>query len=270
MNLRPLLTYYGGKQKMAKHILPLIPPHDMYVEPFAGGAAIFFMKSPSPVEVINDTNLALANFYKVAKEQTEALVKKIDAHLYSRSAHDFAWIVYNYPEFFNAVERAWSVYELCNAGFAGQMDGSWGYVKTSKHGGDSQIKKNISKLDEMKKTDASGALILAERLRTVQIENRDALEIIKKRDGAETFFYCDPPYYNTNMGHYGGYTRDNFVHLLEALSALRGKFILSCYDCPEVREYAAARDWSVRSFAMQLSAPKEQRRQKTECLFYNF
>lgn len=57
--MKPPITYYGGKQKLIKHLLPLIPEHNLYAEPFFGGGALFWAKEPSNVEVINDTNREL-------------------------------------------------------------------------------------------------------------------------------------------------------------------------------------------------------------------
>lgn len=67
------LSYYGGKQTLAKIILGLIPPHRLYCEPFLGGAAVFFAKEPAKVEVINDTNGELVNFYRVVKTSVRRL-----------------------------------------------------------------------------------------------------------------------------------------------------------------------------------------------------
>ena len=70
---KPLVPWPGGKRKLAKHILPLLGEHRCYVEPFAGAAAIFFMKEPSPVEVINDINGDLSNLYRVVKHHLSEL-----------------------------------------------------------------------------------------------------------------------------------------------------------------------------------------------------
>lgn len=67
--MTPPISYYGGKQKMLKHILPLIPTHKIYIEPFFGGGAVFFGKNPSEVEVINDLNSYVINFYNVLKDK---------------------------------------------------------------------------------------------------------------------------------------------------------------------------------------------------------
>jgi site-specific DNA-adenine methylase len=66
--MRTPLSYYGGKQQLASRILGMIPEHHVYCEPFCGGAAIFFSKEPSGVEIINDTNGEIINFYEVLAE----------------------------------------------------------------------------------------------------------------------------------------------------------------------------------------------------------
>ena len=69
------ITYYGGKQNMVSVILPLIPKHNLYCEPFLGGGAIFFSKPKSNVEVINDTNREVVNFYRVVQQDYTSLEK---------------------------------------------------------------------------------------------------------------------------------------------------------------------------------------------------
>jgi len=67
--MKPPVSYYGGKQNMTKEILSLIPKHKIYIEPFFGGGAIFFTKEPSEVEIINDLNSYVINFYNVCKDR---------------------------------------------------------------------------------------------------------------------------------------------------------------------------------------------------------
>src|SRR3546814_7624854 len=77
------LTDYGGKQKLASKIISLLPPHILYCEPFVGGAAVFFAKEPSQVEVINDTNKELMNFYRIVQQDFVALEREIRISLRS-------------------------------------------------------------------------------------------------------------------------------------------------------------------------------------------
>ena len=85
--LKTPTSYYGGKQNLVSTILPLIPKHTLYAEVFVGGGAIFWSKMPSEVEVINDTNRELINFYEVVKNEFVELEKMVRISLHSRSLH---------------------------------------------------------------------------------------------------------------------------------------------------------------------------------------
>jgi DNA adenine methylase len=88
--MRTPISYYGGKQQLAKTILRLIPPHRLYCESFLGGATIFFAKALSKVEIINDTNGELIIFYQAAKCDFSALEREIGLSLHSRRQHQHA------------------------------------------------------------------------------------------------------------------------------------------------------------------------------------
>ena len=82
---KPIVPWLGGKRRLAKHILPLInDDHQTYVEPFAGGAAMFFMKEQSKVEVINDINSDLVNLYRVVRHHLDELIRHFRWSLISR------------------------------------------------------------------------------------------------------------------------------------------------------------------------------------------
>ena len=103
--LRTPITYYGGKQKLVSTIVPLIPNHNLYCEPFLGGAAVFFAKQPSAVEVINDTNKELINFYQVCRNRLHDLQALVRVTLHIRDQHDDAWVIYNKPHLHDEVRR---------------------------------------------------------------------------------------------------------------------------------------------------------------------
>ena len=94
------ISYYGGKQRLVNVILPMIPDHTLYAEPFCGGAAIFFAKQPSLVEVINDTNGEVVNFYEVLKTDFERLKARVEVSMHSRQMHSDASVIYNNPHLF--------------------------------------------------------------------------------------------------------------------------------------------------------------------------
>lgn len=252
------ISYYGGKQMMLRHILPLIPPHKIYTESFVGGGAVFWAKEPSPVEVLNDLNGNVVNFYKVCQTDYEALKAKIDITLHSRELYKWAMVLYSLPYLFDPVNRAWAFWVLCNQGFAAQV-GSWGYaVHTDKCTAKVVTKKNAFNESVRK------------RIEHAQIECNNALQVIKSRDAVDAFHYVDPPYIDVCQGHYAGYTREHFVDLLEILTEVKGKFLLSTYDSDLLREYVAKNGWNQKSFDKPLTASMKVGARKVEVLTANY
>jgi DNA adenine methylase len=108
----------------------MIPKHRIYREPFHGGAAIFFAKEPSKVEIINDCNGEIVNFYEVVKRDFPSLEKEIEISLHSRKMHRHARVVYNNPDMFDRIKRAWAVWMPANSSYGGLLDGGFGYDRT--------------------------------------------------------------------------------------------------------------------------------------------
>jgi len=259
--LKTPITYYGGKQSMLAHILPRIPDHQLYCEPFIGGGAVFFAKPPSPVEVINDTNRELINFYEVVQNDFVSLEKEVRITLHSRSMFNDAKVIYNSPHLFPRMKRAWAVWALAAQGFAAQLDGTWGYDRMS--GGTS--KKIHNKRESFSEE-------YAIRLQNVQIEATDAIRVINSRDNANAFFYCDPPYYNSDCGHYDGYSMDDFERLLQTLAGIKGKFLLSSYPSPVLKEYTKRHKWHTQGFegTVSVAAKSKHVKKKIEVLTANY
>lgn len=232
INLKTPITYYGGKQKLCTRIIKAIPEHVLYCEPFLGGAAVFFAKQPSKVEVLNDTNRELMNFYKVVQNDYVGLEKEIRITLHSRDLHRKAAVIYNNPDMFSEIKRAWAVWVLSSQSFAGNLDNSFGF-DLSKNTTSKKIHNNKERFTEE----------YAIRLQDVQLESSDAIYIIKSRDTENSFFYCDPPYVGSNCGHYDGYTQSDFDSLLDTLSNIKGKFLLSSYPNDVLHEHVKAKGW---------------------------
>jgi DNA adenine methylase len=152
------ISYYGGKQKMVTKIVPIIPEHQLYCEPFCGGAAIFFAKPKSDVEVINDTNSELINFYRIVQNDFVSLEKEVRITLHSRRIHSDAKTIYNAPHLFNDIKRAWAVWVMATQSFSAMLDGSFGY--------DVGKNQTTKKIDNAKKNFTEE---LAIRLQNVQI-----------------------------------------------------------------------------------------------------
>jgi DNA adenine methylase len=259
--MKPPLTYFGGKQKLAKHILPLIPKHNLYCEPFFGGGAIYFTKAPSEIEVINDSNGDLINFYRVVKSRFKELQKEVKSTLHAREHHQSAKIVLGFPRLFNDVKRAWAIWVLANEGYSSRLDSEWGYDR----------KKNTSaKRLHYKREDFSNEY--AKRMEKTEIENDDALRVIETRDSKQSFFYCDPPYFNAGRGHYNPYSERDFEDLLKLLSIVKGKFLLSSYPSEILERYVKKHKWHTRRVDMSLdiSAKYKAAKRKTEVLTANY
>lgn len=108
-----------------------------------------------------------------------------------------------------------------------------------------------------------------ERLSKVCIECNDAVQVIQSRDTKSSFHYCDPPYFNADMGHYDGYTKQDFRDLLETLSTVKGKFLLSSYPSELLTEFTAQNDWNQKEIVQSISASRK-RKKKTEVLTWNY
>lgn len=261
INLKTPISYYGGKQKLATKILSLIPDHTLYAEPFLGGAAVFFAKEKSEIEVINDTNKELVNFYKVVQNDFISLEKEIRISLHSRDMHRKASVIYNHPDMFSEIKRAWAVWVLSTQSFSSQLDSSWGYDLSK----NCTTKKIINNRDRFTED-------MAIRLQNVQIESADALYIIRSRDSERSFFYLDPPYFNSDCGHYNGYSVEDFENLLKLLSTIKGKFLLSSYPSPILQQYTKKNKWTMWSVEQGVTINNKSGyiKRKTECLTANF
>ena len=259
--IKPPLTYYGGKQTLAPLIVSLFPEHILYGEPFAGGAAVLFQKPPSQSEVINDTNKELMNFYKVASENFSELQVMISTTLHSRDAFRRAIVINQNQDMFDPINRAWAIWVISSMSFASKLDGPFGFDKISNTTSKRIANKRIAFTKE-----------IPERLAHVQIECADALYVIKSRDHESAFFYCDPPYVGSNCGHYKGYTEADFEALLQLLSQIKGKFLLSSYPSTILDKFVRKFKWKqmTRQMLVSVNAKGGNPKQKVEVLTANY
>jgi len=222
--MRPPVSYYGGKQRMAANIIPLIPRHTVYVEPFCGGAAIMFMK-PTPdiensnnyTEAINDIDGRLVNFYRQLRDNGDELVRQMELTPYSEEEHRIAKDL----DCEDKVEAARRYWLNVQQSFAHKISAGWGRSVFGNVG--ATFANKVARLPQY----------LA-RMRKVIIANTDAVKFIEQFDSPHTLFYCDPPYPGTDQGQYKGYTVKEFQRLVETLSNIQGSFILSNYDQPAI------------------------------------
>jgi DNA adenine methylase len=242
IQLKTPITYYGGKQSMLKIILPLLPEHSIYTEAFFGGGAVFWAKAPAKVEFINDRNGEVINFYRVLKHDFEKLKKEIDGTLHSEWQQKQAKSIYLHPEHCDEIKRAWAVWVLSHQSFYAILGNTWKCSKSRSIGPQLQARKENFTGDYSK------------RLEHTSIFCRDALDVIKKSDHEDAFHYIDPPYFNADMGHYGGYTAGDFERLLQLLSAIKGKFMLSSYPSELLTQYALQSGWNTIEYDLPRAA----------------
>jgi len=253
MSVKPAFSYYGGKQRMASKIVPLIPKHTVYVEPFAGGCAVLFKKPWPEVtnsnhyrEVINDTNGDLVHFYKMLRDRGKELARAGCLTPYSRQEHAERNDLTDCD-----IERARKWFVNISMSFANHLNGVWGVGKT----GCNEAVRWLNK--------CSNLLNVTTRLQGVHIECKDAIDVIKQWDSPHTFFYCDPPYPNTRQGHYSGYGSGDFNELVQTLGDIKGSFLLSCYPTEGMPA-----NWERFQFAATMSAARNAKNNKRTEVVY--
>jgi DNA adenine methylase len=241
------LSYIGGKSRLSKTIIPLIPEHSMYCEVFAGAAWVFFRKEPSRYEVINDLDGGLVAFYRVLQNHLEEFLRQFKWLL---SSHEW-WG--DWQRQFEAggltdIQKAARYYYIQRHGFGGKVKGkNWGAPVN-----------HSPRINLLRMEEELSAIHL--RLARVTIENMDYETFIRRYDRAKSFYYLDPPYFKFDK-------LDDFKKLAGILKKISGKFILSINNLPEMRECFSSFD--IRRIKVDYSASGKQTT-STELLIKNF
>lgn len=226
--MRPVISYYGGKQRMASKIVPLIPKHTVYVEPYCGGAAIFFAKPWPDVgnlhhyrEYLNDKDERLINFYRVLQtpEKREALIERLSLTLCSEAEHQKAKDLQSGDD----VQRAWAYYVNIQQSFSNVLYSGW---RRAVYGRNPQATwaNKVARLPEY-----------LGRMASVGVTCDDALKVIQQLDSPQTFFYLDPPYPDADQGHCSNFTVADLQALVDTLDKCQGNFLLSNYEQPDIK-----------------------------------
>lgn len=260
------ITYYGGKQTMLKYILPLIPEYRVYTEAFCGGAAVLFAKERSKCEVKNDINSDIVNFYFVARDHYYELEQMVSKTLHSRDIHAHAFHIRKYPDFFTSIERAWAFWALGKLAYSSLIDGPFGYDYNG-----AAARKIFNAKEQFTDT-------ICKRLDCVTIENMDALEVIRRYDSRDTFHFIDPPYFNSDCGHFERleYNEASFRELIDVLVSIEGKFMLTMYPLDVLAEVAKANSWEIVSVeraintSMTICTNGLKRKRKIEWIVKNY
>ena len=251
------ISYYGGKQNLVSEILPLIPKSDFYCEPFFGGGAVFWTKPKVKHETINDMDDQVINFYRIVQTDFEALEYLVKTTLHNESEHKKTKKILKGLVEADDIVKACAFWVQTNISFSNKIFGGFAYSRIN----------HVS-------TYTSNKILafnkdLQSRLGDVEIFCRDALNVIDNKDHKDQFFYVDPPYFNSDCGHYGGYTEEDFKNLLEKLMTIKGKFLLSCYPSELLDNY----DFKFKKNIIQplsVSGKHNTGKTKTEVLAGNY
>jgi DNA adenine methylase len=223
----PIIPWMGGKRRLAKHLLPLFPAHDCYVEPFCGGAALFFMKEPSKVEVLNDINGDIVNLYRVVQHHLEELIRQFKWALTSRQI--FEWERDTNTERLTDIQRAARFFYLQHIAFGAKATGQAFGVSATRN-----TTINLLRIEE--KLSAAWA-----RLNRVVIEHLDWQVIIKRYDRKGTLFYLDPPYWET-VGYGVPFGLEQYQAMAAFAGSIAGKVIISVNDHVDMRKVFAGQN----------------------------
>ncbi|RMD69937.1 MAG: DNA adenine methylase [Gammaproteobacteria bacterium] len=220
-----LIRYYGSKWHLASWIVANFPPHTIYVEPFGGSAAVLLQKQPSPVEVLNDIDGEVTQFFRVLREQPEALARAVMLTPYSREEAELSWEPSDDPieAARRFLVRSWQTI----GGPSTRWRSGWRFKRAPVE---------MRRILRAWKSLPEAVMQAAERLRDVVLERRDYRQILAAYDGPGTLFYLDPPYLQATRSRQwknGGYRHEvDHGELLEALRQVRGAVVLSGYPSP--------------------------------------
>ena len=250
--LQPLISRVGGKTKIAKLIIERMPPHKTYAEAFVGGGSVYFRKPLVDVNVINDKDKEIIDVYRDMRDVGEE-VKKMT---FSPSRHQ--WVkLFKTKKFNTKTARLFRNLYLSKFSYSGNRKTYWGEKETRekrgmRHG--DVIKKNAERYKE--------------KLKRTHILNTDFQNIIKNYDSPDTLFYLDPPY-SQQVSRWGyDYLTITPQDVYNAIKNIKGKFILSYNNTPEITELF--KDYKIKKIKTTYELSGTRNPNITELLISNF
>lgn len=228
--VKPLVPYHGGKGRIADWIVSLLPPHRVYIEPFAGSAAVLLAKAPSTHEILNDLDGNAVTFYRVLRDRPEDLELACRLTPYARDEFLAADLD---DDTIDDVERArrWWVRTSQSFNHTGGKHTGWA---TSVHRGSNSARTVLNRLERFAPA--------VDRLGHVVIENRDAVAVIEQYSTPDAVIYADPPYLLATRTAMKKRPSGDYLHefatvpdherLAEALHATPATVLVSGYESP--------------------------------------
>ena len=218
--MNSFMSWIGGKKALRDEIVVRFPArYSRYIEVFGGGGWVLFHKAPGKdFEVYNDFNPNLTNLYRCVRDHPDKLCDELRYTLNSRTDFDHIRNMLHSQTEIPDIKRAAYFYQLIRESYASGLDS----FASQPH----SMWNNFPLIHEA-----------CRRLQKVVIENKDFEKLIKQYDRPESFFYCDPPYYETEDYYEDvGFTEADHQRLANCLCGIQGKFLLSYNDCPQIRE----------------------------------
>lgn len=266
MNTLSLLRWAGGKGKQLSDLLPLIPESRIYVEPFGGGCSVLLNRRRVEVEVYNDLDDALINLFQVVRddEKFAEFCRLLDFTPYSRAEFE-SCLTFDGIE--DPVKRAVAFYTVINQSISGKRlasKGDWARGRQD----------NLA-VRWKERYDKVG--LIHNRIRSVQIECRDALDVLQEWDTEDTTFYCDPPYIldtRSQRKYYAVEPGDDYhKQMVDVLLKVRGMVVLSGYDHPIYTVLKEKHGWWTDTYGataiMEVVQEGGTKRKRTEIVYRN-
>lgn len=234
--------WYGGKFSHLDWLLPLLPTCHHYCEPFSGSGAVLLNREPSPIETYNDIDGEVVTFFRVLRDNQDALIRSIALTPFSREEYHEA--IYGNVGELTDIERARRFYVKARQTRTGLAQtaslGRWANCKdTSRSGMSGVVSRWLGGIDALDD--------IAQRLIRVQIENRPAVDIIRLYDSPTTLFYCDPPYLHATRGDTKAYSYEMDEEQHKEFAALVNEctsmVAVSGYDHPLMNELFDSKRW---------------------------
>lgn len=235
-------------------IASLLPETKSYVEPFCGMLGVLLSRAKSKVEIINDTNSNLINWWYVVRDKSDLLIDKLMYTPYSDE--QFERIRESDWDKFDDVERAWAYTIILHQGFGGITEVDRTYFGYRYHSN----RPHVSNESLVNRIEA-----LRGRLIDVRIYNMCAIKLLDKlKNDSDVLVYCDPPYHTASTDHYGDRGELDIASLTDILLEQQGHVAISGYE----GEWDHL-GWRVEKRQRKLSLDSNSTK-KTECVWLNF
>ena len=224
--IKPPFGYYGAKQRIAARIIKGLPPHNAWVEAFCGSAAVTLAKSPAPIEVINDLDDQVVNLFKQLRDNSAALCKAVSLTPYARAEYAKSKKRENNTSPLEQARSFLVATMMTVNGANGGGNAGFSFSQSySREGREARVNRWYNLPERL--------TLVAERLRSIRIENRDARKLIAMfRDRPATLIYLDPPYLIDRKQAYTVDAMDESFHieLLNLCCSSKAMIFISGYD----------------------------------------